>query len=96
MNFTLENLERPTPAQMEEFVEGNRDVELRMEARAAAYSFFETVLRSQSKGQRGIVRRFLGKVTGLSRAQLTRLSGWWRRTRRVSGPPTCRPCFRAR
>ncbi|HTD45123.1 MAG TPA: hypothetical protein VK687_13120 [Bryobacteraceae bacterium] len=101
MNFTMENLERLTLAQMEEFVDGNRDVELRMEARAAAYSFLETVLRTQhyrrlSKGQRGIVRRFLGKVTGLSRAQLTRLLGWWRRTRRVIGPPTCRPCFRAR
>jgi len=51
-----------------------------MEARAAAYSFLGTVLRTQhyrrlSKGQRGIVRRFLGKVTGLSRAQLTCLLG---------------------
>lgn len=97
----MENLERLTLAQMQEFVEGNRDVELRMETRAAAYGFLETVLRTQhyrrlSKGQRGIVRGFLAKVTGLSRAQLTRLLGRWRRTRRVTGPPTYRPCFRAR
>jgi hypothetical protein len=101
MKFTMENLERLTLAQMQEFVEGNRDVELRMEARAVAYGFLETVLRTQhyrrlSKGQRGIVRRFLGKVTGLSRAQLTRLLSRWRRTRRVAGPPMYRPCFRAR
>jgi hypothetical protein len=101
MKFTMENLERLTLAQMEEFIEGNREVELRMEARAAAHGFIETVLRTQryrrlSKGQRGIVRCFLAKVTGLSRAQLTRLLGRWRRTRRVGGPPRYRPCFRAR
>src|ERR1700680_1314584 len=101
MKFTMENLERLTLAQMEEFIEGNREVELRMEARAAAHGFIETVLRTQRyrrfiKGQRGIVRCFLAKVTGLSRAQLTRLLGRWRRTRRVGGPPRYRPCFRAR
>src|SRR6202049_2448940 len=101
MKFTMENLERLTLAQMGEFIEGNREVELRREARAAARGFIETVLRTQryrrlSKGQRGIVRCFLAKVTGLSRAQLTRLLGRWRRTRRVGGPPRYRPCFRAR
>ncbi len=30
-----------------------------------------------SKGQKGIVRPFLVKATGLSRAQLTRWVGWW-------------------
>lgn len=97
----MENLERLTLAQMQEFIEGNRDVELRMEGRAAAHGFIETVLRRQhyrhlSKGQRGIVRRFLAKVTGLSRAQLTRLLSRWRRTRRVAGPPIYRPRFRVR
>ena len=97
----MENLERLTLAQMQEFIKGSRDVEFRLEGRAAAHSFMEVVLRAQryrslSKSQRGIVRCFLAKVTGLSRAQLTRLLGRWRRTRRVTGPPTYRPCFRAR
>jgi len=97
----MENLERLTLAQMQEFIKGSRDVEFTLEGRAAAHSFMEVVLRAQryrslSKSQRGIVRCFLAKVTGLSRAQLTRLLGRWRRTRRVTGPPTYRPCFRAR
>jgi transposase InsO family protein len=101
MTFTMENLERLTLAEMQEFVEGNREVEFRIETRAAAYGFIETVLKAQqyrrlSKGQRGVVRRFLAKVTGLSRAQLTRLVGRWRRSRRVTGPPRYRPCFPTR
>src|SRR5712692_6118860 len=98
MRFTMENLERLTLAQMQEFTQGNRDAEFVLEGRAAAYSFIEAVLRAQryrslSKGQRGIVRGFLAKVTALGRAQLTRLVSRWRRTRRVAGPRTYRPCF---
>jgi hypothetical protein len=98
MKFTMENLERLTLDQMQEFIAGNRDVEFVLEGRRASYNFIETVLQTQryrrlSKGQRGTVRRFLAKVTGLSRAQLTRLLSRWRRTKRVEGPPTFRPCF---
>ena len=57
----MENLERLTLAQREEFVEGNRDVEFTLEGRAAAHCFREVVLRAQryrslSKSQRGMVR----------------------------------------
>jgi hypothetical protein len=98
MKFTMENLERLTLAQMQEFVEGSRDVEFTLEGRVAAHSFMEVVLRAQryrslSKSQRGMVRCFLAKVTGLSRAQLTRLVSRWRRTRHVAGPRIYRPCF---
>ena len=94
----MENLERLTLAQMQEFTDAHKDVKLIIEGRAAAYSFIEAVLgvqhfRRLSKSQRGMVRRFLSKVTGLSRAQLTRLLSRWRRSRRVAGPPTYRPCF---
>jgi hypothetical protein len=98
MKFTMENLERLTLAQMQEFIKGSQDVEFTLEGRAAAHSFMEVVLRAQryrslSKSQRGIVRCFLAKVTGLSRAQLTRLVSRWRRTRHVAGPRISRPCF---
>jgi hypothetical protein len=98
MKFTMENLERLTLAQMQEFTGANRDVEFRLEGRTAAYGFIEAVLRAQryrslSKGQRGSVRGFLAKVTGFSRAQFTRLVSRWRRTRHVAGPRTYRPCF---
>lgn len=101
MKITVKDLERLTLSQMQEFTEGNRDIQLRIEGRQAACSLIQAVLkmqryRSLSKGQRGIVRRFLTKVTGLSRAQLTRLLGRWKRTRTVAGPPIYRPCFPTR
>ena len=101
MTFTIENLERLTLAEMREFVEGNRAVRFTIEGRAAAYRFMEGVLSAQryrrlSKGQRGVVRRFLAKVTGRSRAQITRLLGRWHRTKQVVGKPSYRPCFPTR
>lgn len=52
--------------------------------RAAVYDFIQRILVARqygrlSKGQKGMVRRFLAKLTGLSRAQLTRLIGQWRK-----------------
>src|ERR1039457_4198649 len=46
-----------------------------------------------SRGQRGVVRRFLTKVSGLSRAQITRLIAAWMRTRQVRRRPPQRPNF---
>ncbi len=67
---------------MKEFVEGNRKVCFSTEVRGETHGFIEGTLKGQryrklSKGQKGIVRRFLVKVTGLSRAQMTRLVGCW-------------------
>ena len=86
MNITMQNLERLSLAEMKEFVEGNRKVRLSTETREEAYSLVEATLRSQqyrklNKGPKGIVRRFLVKVTGLSRAQMTRLVGCWMKQR---------------
>ncbi len=49
--------------------------------------------RRLSKGQKGIVRRFLVKVAGLSRAQVTRFIAGWVRFRRVQRKPDERLCF---
>lgn len=46
--------------------------------------------RRLSKGQRGIVRSFLAKVTVLSQSQLTRLIRRWMDTRRIERKPTRR------
>src|SRR5271169_4841718 len=90
MHITMQNLERLSLAEMQEFVEGSQRVRLSTDTREATYGLVESTLRSQqyrklSKGQKGIVRRFLVKVTGLSRAQMTRLVGCWTKQRRI--PP---------
>ena len=82
MNITMQNLERLSLDEMQEFVEGNRKVGISTQTRAEMYGFITGTLQSQqyrklNKGQKGIVRRFLVKVTGLSRAQMTRLVGCW-------------------
>ncbi len=82
MNITMQNLERLSLAEMKEFVEGSRKVCFSTEAREETYGCIEGTRKRQqyrklSKGQKGIVRRFLVKVTGLSRAQMTRLVGCW-------------------
>jgi hypothetical protein len=86
MNITMQNLERLSLSEMKEFVEGNRKVCFSTEGREGTYGFIEGTLKSQqyrklNKGQKGIVRRFLVKVTGLSRAQMTRLVGRWMKQR---------------
>src|SRR5882724_672911 len=98
MTIRMKDLERLSLAEMEEFVYGSRRLKLSVEGQAAIYSFVEGLLKAQqfrkrSKGQRGIIRRFLTKVTGMSRAQITRLITCWMKTRRVQRRPAQRSNF---
>ena len=94
----MQNLESLSLAEMIKFLEGNRGVRFAVRGRDAVYAFIEAVLKAQryrrlSKGERGIVRRFLAKVTDRSRAQLSRLIRRWRQTKQVAGKPSRRPRF---
>jgi transposase InsO family protein len=62
------------------FLAGSQGVEIRTPEREVAYAFIGQTLkrfgyRRLGKAQKGLVGAYLGKVTGLSRAQLTRLVG---------------------
>jgi hypothetical protein len=97
MTITMQNVEGLTLGEMRDFVEGSRRVSFAAPGREAIYGFLQRVLVAQqyrrlSKGRKGIVRRFLAKVTGLSRAQMTRLLGQWMRDRRIQ----VQPCRRRR
>ena len=64
--------------QIQGFLAGSQGIEFRAENRGEAYAFIEQVLVAQEylrqgKRERGWIRAFLGQVTGLSPAQLTRL-----------------------
>jgi hypothetical protein len=98
MTIRMENLEQLTLAEMKEFMTTNREVAWSAPERDSAYGLIERVLKAQryrrlSKGQKGIVRGFLGKVTGLSRAQMTRLIQRWMETRRIERKPAKHPDF---
>jgi len=101
MTITMQNAERLTLAEMQEFVEGSRAVQWTACGREAIYDFLRRVLETQeyqrlSKGQKGIVRRFLLRLTGLSRAQLTRLVRQWVRRGGLQVRPARRHRFACR
>ena len=69
---------------MRGFLEGSASVEFQAEGAKEVYPWVGDVLQARNydrlgKADRGLVKRFLEKITGRSRAQLTRLIGRWRR-----------------
>lgn len=100
MTFRMENLEKLTLIEMEEFVKSHRGVKINATG-GDAYVLIERVLRAQSyrrlkKSAKGTVRRYLARVTGLSRAQIARLIRRWQQTRRVERKRAERPKFQRR
>src|SRR3974390_1908392 len=60
------------------FLQASEEIRFASENRQQAYAWIEQVLRQQQYAQqgrkaRGLLRRYLEKMTGLSRAQVTRL-----------------------
>src|ERR1700744_1243832 len=101
MQIRMTNLEQISLREMEELLSGSAKISWEAKDTVAKYAMIAAVLKAQgyrklSKRERGIVRRFLGKVTGISRAQLTRLIGQWSTERRIARKPARRPIFPAR
>src|SRR5579864_1861602 len=101
MTIRMSNLERLTLAEMQEFVTTSQQVTWSAVEPGSGYKLIERVLKAQqyrrlSKGQRGIVRRYLAKITALSRAQLTRLIRRWMDTRRIERKSAQHPSFHRR
>ena len=77
-----------TLAEVRAFLDGSRPVEFRLVDRDDAYGFVRRTLvrfryETLGKPSKGLLGRFLCKVTGLSRAQTTRLIGQYRATGRI-------------
>ena len=69
--------------QIESFLKASEGIRFEGESRQQVYHWIEQVLRQQQYAQqgraaRGLLRRYLGKMTGLSRAQVTRLIARYR------------------
>ena len=77
------------------FLNGNAPVEFIVPVGAARYRWLEDTLRqfrydALKRADKGLLQVFLRKVTGYSRAQLTRLIGQWQHRRSIAdrrGPP---------
>src|SRR5260370_23976392 len=80
MPIRMQDSEQMTLEQMRTLVDSNQTVRFSIEGREAFYNLVSRVLKHHgfarlSREHKGIVRRFLVKVTGRSRAQITRLIG---------------------
>lgn len=73
---------------MARFVEASEEIRFESKNRSQVYGWVERVLiqqeyAGQGKAARGLVRRYIEKITGLSRAQVTRLIARYTATGRV-------------
>ena len=83
MQVTMQHAERLTLAEMREFLDASSNLSFAGTGRKQIYGLLEGVLRSQkylglAKKDKGIVRRYLVKISGLSVAQISRLIARWR------------------
>jgi len=74
----MQNVEALPPEQLREFLRGSQAIEFAGQDRAEIYAWISATLTQQEylrqgKKGRGLIRQYLMKVTGRSRAQITRL-----------------------
>jgi transposase InsO family protein len=87
--------------QIRAFLEASQELGFQGQERAEVYAWVTRQLRQQGYRQqgrtgKGLLRRYLSKMTGLSRAQITRLIGQYRAGGEVQATPYRRHRFPAR
>ena len=103
---TMQHAEHLTLAEMREFLDASNTLSFAGTGRKQIYALLERVLRTQkhlglAKKDKGIVRRYLVKISGLSKAQITRLIARWRERgviepRASQAPPLPTPLYARR
>ena len=83
MQLTMQHAEHLTLAEMREFLSASSTLSFAAAGRKQIDGLVERTLRAQqylglSKKDKGIVRSYLVKISGLSLAQITRLIAPWR------------------
>jgi transposase InsO family protein len=87
--------------QIRAFLEGSHEVRFEGRNREEVYGWVDQTLRQQrfeelKRSVRGLVRRYLARMTGMSRAQITRLVTQYRNGEEVKPKPYRRRRFRQR
>jgi transposase InsO family protein len=98
MQMSMQNGEKLTPQQISEFLKGSEEISFAVASKAEVYSWVQEVLvaqeyASQDKKDRGAIRAYIEKVTGLSVPQATRLIRQYRETGVVALQPSQRLRF---
>ncbi len=97
----MEDSERFGLEQIQAFLEATEEVQFQARDRTERYEWVDQTLRQQDYSHlgrvgKGLVRRYVAKVTGLSRAQVTRLIGVYEQGQPVKPRPYRRHRFAAR
>lgn len=79
----MQDGEKLSLEQIRAFLEASEEIQFEGKRRQEVYDWITRLLhqqgyRTQGKGTRGLLRRYVAKMTGLSRAQITRLIGRYR------------------
>ncbi len=87
----MHEMENPSLEQIRAFLEASQEVRFHAEGRQDIYAWVDRTLRQQNYSQqgranKGLLRRYVMKMTALSRAQVTRLIGQFEKTRAVRPP----------
>ncbi len=98
MKTIMNSSKLETIEQIREFLSGTEIMEFSVESTEGCYAFIQTTLDKfgygrLGKADKGLIRRYLRKMTGYSRAQLTRLIADHRKRRRLGRRPRPRSRF---
>jgi hypothetical protein len=101
LKISVQDGERISLDQIRAFLEGSQELRFESSGRSERCAWVERTLVQQEYGglgraQKGLVRRYIGKMTGLSRAQLTRLIGQYRASGQVQAKTYRRHRFATR
>jgi transposase InsO family protein len=101
MILMLEDTRSMSCEELQTFLEASTALTFNGHSRQETYAWIEQTLRrydylSRPRGQKGLLRRYLLKISGFSPAQLTRLIAQYRRTRHVQVRPYKRHHFPTR
>ena len=101
MIISMDDSEATSLEQVRAFLAGSGEVRFAGQCRAEIYAWTErTLLRHQyaglSRREKGLLRRYVARMTGLSRAQVTRLIASYAETGHVKAAPQQRRKFAAR
>jgi len=88
MHIRMQNDEGLTAEQIQEFLKGSEDVSFAGQNKKDVYAWVQSTqvaqpYAQQNKKRRGTIRAFVGKVTGLGSAQVTRLIRMFKESGRV-------------
>ena len=84
----MQEIENPSLEQIQAFLEASQEVQFHAERRQDIYAWVERTLRQQdypklSRSDKGLVHRYVRKMTGRSRSQVTRMIGQFEKTQAV-------------